>query len=124
MADKILIVDDSVSMRQMESLILKQAGYDVVEAADGEEGLSQLTADIRAVVTDYNMPNMTGVEFIKAIRAGSVNKSVPILMVTTESEQDKKQEGKAAGATGWLTKPFEQEQLVKAIRKIADSVQF
>ncbi|MFP4644407.1 MAG: response regulator [Spirochaetales bacterium] len=124
MADKILVVDDSVSMRQMEKLILKQAGYEVVEASDGEEGLSVLSADVKAVVTDYNMPNMTGVEFIKAIRGGTVNKSVPILMVTTESEQDKKQEGKAAGATGWLTKPFEQDQLVKAIRKIADSVEF
>lgn len=108
----------------MEKLILKQAGYEVVEASDGEEGLSVLSADVKAVVTDYNMPNMTGVEFIKAIRGGTVNKSVPILMVTTESEQDKKQEGKAAGATGWLTKPFEQDQLVKAIRKIADSVEF
>ncbi len=124
MADKILIVDDSVSMRQMEKLILQQAGYEVIEASDGREALSQLSPDVKAVVTDYNMPNMTGVELIKAVREGAVNKSVPILMVTTESEQDKKQEGKTAGATGWLTKPFEQEQLVKAIRKISDSVQF
>lgn len=124
MADKILIVDDSVSMRQMEKLILKQEGYEVIEASDGEEALSQLTADVKAVVTDYNMPKMTGIEFIRAVRGGSVNKSVPILMVTTESEQDKKQEGKAAGATGWLNKPFEQEQLVKAIRKISETVQF
>ncbi len=111
-------------MRQMEKLILKQEGYEVIEASDGEEALSQLTADVKAVVTDYNMPKMTGIEFIRAVRGGSVNKSVPILMVTTESEQDKKQEGKAAGATGWLNKPFEQEQLVKAIRKISETVQF
>ncbi len=124
MADKILIVDDSVSMRQMEKIILTQAGYEVIEASDGEQALSALTPDVKAVVTDYNMPNMTGVEFIKAVRQGNVHKSVPILMVTTESEQDKKQEGKAAGATGWLTKPFEQEQLVNAIRKISESVQF
>lgn len=119
-----LIVDDSVSMRQMETIILKQAGYEVVEASDGREALEQLTADVSVVVTDFNMPNMNGVEFIRAVREGSVNKSVPILMLTTESEDDKKQQGKEAGATAWLTKPFEQDQLLKAIRKIAGSVDF
>lgn len=124
MADTVLVVDDSVSMRQMETIILKQAGYEVIEASDGQEALEKLTSGISVIVTDFNMPNMNGVEFIHAVRQGSVNKSVPILMLTTESEDNKKQQGKAAGATAWLTKPFEQDQLVKAIRKISDTVEF
>ncbi|MFP4509788.1 MAG: response regulator [Spirochaetaceae bacterium] len=124
MADKVLIVDDSVSMRQMETLILKAGGYEVVEAADGKEGIEKLTDDVAVVITDYNMPVMNGIEFIEAVRGGSVNKSVPILIVTTESEAEKKQEGKRAGATGWLTKPFEQDQLLGAIKKVASSGDF
>ncbi|TVQ27711.1 MAG: response regulator [Spirochaetaceae bacterium] len=124
MADKVLIVDDSVSMRQMESLILKAGGYEVVEAANGKEGVARLTDDIKVVITDYNMPEMNGIEFIEAVRGGTVNRSVPILMVTTESEAEKKQEGKRAGATGWLTKPFEQDQLLRAIRKVAAPADF
>ena len=124
MADTVLIVDDSVSMRQMETLILKAGGYQVVEAANGKEGAEKLTEDITVVITDYNMPEMNGIEFIEAVRAGSVNKSVPILIVTTESEAEKKQEGKRAGATGWLTKPFEQDQLLRAIKKVASPSDF
>ncbi len=124
MADTVLIVDDSVSMRQMETLILKAGGYQVVEAANGKEGVEKLTEDITVVITDYNMPEMNGIEFIEAVRAGSVNKSVPILIVTTESEAEKKQEGKRAGATGWLTKPFEQDQLLRAIKKVASPSDF
>lgn len=124
MADKVLIVDDSVSMRQMETLILKAGGYEVVEAADGKEGIEKLTDDVTVVITDYNMPVMNGIEFIEAVRDGSVNKSVPILIVTTESEAGKKQEGKRAGATGWLTKPFEQDQLLRAIKKVASPAEF
>lgn len=124
MADKVLIVDDSVSMRQMETLILKAGGYEVVEAADGKQGIEKLTEDITVVITDYNMPVMNGIEFIEAVRDGSVNKSVPILIVTTESEAEKKQEGKRAGATGWLTKPFEQDQLLRAIKKVASPAEF
>ncbi len=124
MADKVLIVDDSVSMRQMETLILKAGGYEVVEAANGKEGVARLTDDITVVITDYNMPEMNGIEFIEAVRGGTVNRSVPILMVTTESEAEKKQEGKRAGATGWLTKPFEQDQLLRAIRKVAAPADF
>ncbi len=124
LAEKVLIVDDSVSMRQMERMILSQAGYEVVEASDGKDALSKLSADTSAVVTDFNMPNMNGVELVEAIRSGNVNSSVPILILTTESESDKKRQGKEAGATAWLTKPFEQQQLVKAVRKISEKVNF
>ncbi len=124
MAETILIVDDSVSMRQMTSIILKNAGYTVEQAADGEEGLSKVTDDISLIITDYNMPGMNGIELIKKIRAGSTNKAVPILMLTTESEESKKNEGKNAGATGWLTKPFDKEKLLATIRKIMGSVSF
>ncbi len=124
MAETILIVDDSVSMRQMTSIILKNAGYTVEQAADGEEGLSKVTDDISLIITDYNMPGMNGIDLIKKIRAGSTNKAVPILMLTTESEESKKNEGKNAGATGWLTKPFDKEKLLATIRKIMGSVSF
>jgi two-component system chemotaxis response regulator CheY len=123
-AETILIVDDSVSMRQMTSIILKNAGYTVEQAADGEEGLSKVSDDISLVITDYNMPGMNGIELIKKIRAGSTNKAVPILMLTTESEESKKNEGKNAGATGWLTKPFDKEKLLSTIKKIMGSVSF
>ncbi|MCA1753768.1 MAG: response regulator [Spirochaeta sp.] len=124
MAEKILIVDDSVSMRQMTNMILGGAGYEVVQAVDGKDGLAKMSADIKVVITDYNMPNMNGIEFIKAVRSGAVNKSVPILMVTTESEDSKKQEGKNAGATGWITKPFDKDTLLQTIKKVAGSLDF
>lgn len=124
MADKILIVDDSVSMRQMTNMILSGAGYEVVQAVDGQDGVAKMSADIKVVITDYNMPNMNGIEFIKAVRSGAVNKSVPILMVTTESEDAKKQEGKSAGATGWITKPFDKDTLLQTINKVANPLTF
>lgn len=122
MADTILIVDDSKSMRQMTSMILKGAGYAVLEAEDGEEGLEKLSDDLTLIITDYNMPKRNGVDFIKAVRGGSIKPSVPILMLTTESEEQKKMEGKEAGATGWLTKPFDQEQLLAVVKKVAGPV--
>jgi len=124
MADKILIVDDSVSMRQMINMILSGAGYEVVQAVDGKDGVAKMSADIKVIITDYNMPNMNGIEFIKAVRSGTVNKSVPILMVTTESEDGKKQEGKSAGATGWITKPFDKDTLLQTIHKVANPLAF
>lgn len=124
MAEKILIVDDSVSMRQMTSLILKNAGYEVEAASDGQEGLSKVSDEIVLIITDYNMPGLNGIEFIKQVRGGDVNKAVPIIMLTTESEDAKKAEGKAAGATAWLTKPFDKDQLVATIRKVLGSVTF
>lgn len=124
MAEKILIVDDSVSMRQMTSIILKNAGYTVEQAVDGEEGLSKISEDVSLIITDYNMPGMNGIELIRQIRAGSTNKAVPILMLTTESEEAKKTEGREAGATAWLTKPFDKEQLLGVIKKVTGGVSF
>lgn len=121
---KILVVDDSVSMRQMISIILTGAGHEVVEAVDGNDGLTKLSEDLSAVITDYNMPNMGGIEFIRSVRGGNVNKSVPILMLTTESEAAKKAEGREAGATAWITKPFNRDSLLSTIDKITRSVSF
>lgn len=121
---KILVVDDSVSMRQMVRLILSGEGHDIVEAVDGTDGLNKMTDDIGMIITDYNMPNMGGIEFIRSIRAGSVNPSLPILMLTTESEAEKKNEGRAAGATAWITKPFNRDSLIATVSKITRTVEF
>ncbi len=124
MAGRILIVDDSVSMRQMTSIILKGAGYTVIEAVDGNDGLEKLDSTIDLVITDYNMPNKNGIELIHDIRKGNVNKSVPILILTTESEQSKKEQGKQAGATGWVTKPFDKTSLLQVIKKVTTNLEF
>ena len=121
---KILIVDDSVSMRQMISIILSGAGHEVLEAVDGTDGMAKISDDLDAIITDYNMPNMGGIEFIRSVRAGAVNKSVPILMLTTESESSKKAEGREAGATAWITKPFNRDSLLKTLDKITRKVDF
>lgn len=124
MSKKILYIDDSVSMRQMTSLILGGAGYEVVQATNGAEGLGKLSPDIDLVITDFNMPGMNGIEVIRSIREGEVARSVPILMLTTESEAEKKQQGREAGATAWMTKPFDKEGLLATVKKITDSVDF
>lgn len=124
MSRKVLYIDDSVSMRQMTSLILGGAGYEVVQASNGAEGLEKLAPDIDLVITDFNMPGMNGIEVIRSIREGDVAKSVPILMLTTESEAEKKQQGREAGATAWMTKPFDKEGLLATVKKITDSVDF
>ena len=124
MSTKILYIDDSVSMRQMTSLILGGAGYEVVQATNGAEGLGKLSPDIDLVITDFNMPGMNGIEVIRSIREGEVARSVPILMLTTESEAEKRQQGREAGATAWMTKPFDKEGLLATVKKITDSVDF
>ena len=124
MAKKVLILDDSVSMRQMLSMILSSGGYEVVPAENGKEGLEKLSDELAAIITDYNMPGMSGVDFIKEVRNGEVAKNKPIIMVTTESEQQKKDEGRAAGATGWITKPFEKAQLLEVLEKVTGDVEF
>lgn len=124
MGEKIMVVDDSVSMRQMTGIILTQAGYEIVQAVDGNEALEKFDDSIDLLITDYNMPNMNGIELIKSVRNGNVNKAVPILMVTTESEDEKKMEGKEAGATGWITKPFDKDLLLNTIKKITQAVEF
>jgi len=115
----ILAVDDSASMRQMVSFTLKGAGYDVTEAVDGVDALNKAKAQkFDCVVTDVNMPNKDGITLIKDLRALPDYKGIPMLMLTTESGMDKKQAGKAAGATGWIVKPFNPDQLLKTIKKV------
>lgn len=123
MSQTILVVDDSVSMRQMVSFTLKGAGFDVVESADGKEAVEKLNGGAKPhlVITDLNMPNMDGIALIKAIRAMAAFKFTPILMLTTESAEDKKKEGQAAGATGWVVKPFNPEQMLAVIKKVLPS---
>lgn len=119
MAQKILAVDDSMSMRQMVSFTLKGAGYDVIEASDGSEALELAKKQkFDLVISDVNMPVMDGITLIKNLRGLGDYKFVPILMLTTESAGNKKMEGKEAGATGWIVKPFNPEQLLKTIQKV------
>lgn len=117
---KILAVDDSASMRQMVTFTLKNAGFDVTEAKDGQEALDiAKDAEFDVVISDVNMPVMDGITLIKNLRLLPQFKFTPILMLTTESGSDKKMEGKAAGATGWIVKPFNPDQLLAVIGKVA-----
>jgi len=116
---RILTVDDSASMRQMVAFTLRSAGYEVDEAEDGKIALDKArTARFNCVVADVNMPNMDGISLIRELRQLADYKFTPLLMLTTEAGLDKKQEGKAAGATGWIVKPFDPEQLVATIKKV------
>ena len=115
----ILAVDDSASMRQMVSFTLKGAGYNVVEAVDGVDALNKAKGQtFDCIVTDVNMPGKDGITLIKELRALPNYKFTPMLMLTTESGMDKKQQGKEAGATGWIVKPFNPDQLLKTINKV------
>jgi len=119
MGKTILAVDDSKTMREMVVFTLKQAGYNALEAEDGKAGLGVMAANqVHGIITDLNMPNMNGIEFIKALRADPKFKFLPILMLTTESDDTKKQEGRAAGATGWIVKPFSPEKLIEVVKKV------
>ena len=111
--------DDAPSMRQRVSYTLGEAGFEVLQGGNGQEGLGQLDkARVQLIVTDLNMPVMDGIKFIREVRARAANKFTPILMLTTESQDSKKQEGKAAGATGWLVKPFDPQQLLQVVKKV------
>lgn len=115
----ILAVDDSSSMRQMVSFTLKGAGHNVVEAVDGKDALTKAKSQkFDLVITDVNMPVMDGITFIKNLRGDPNYKFTPMLMLTTESSTDKKSEGKAAGATGWIVKPFNPDQLLNTVKKV------
>ncbi|MDH5446342.1 MAG: response regulator [Gammaproteobacteria bacterium] len=115
----ILAVDDSASMRQMVTFTLKGAGHDVVEACDGKEALDKAKGQqFDLVISDVNMPVMDGITLIKELRALSEYKFTPLLMLTTESGDDKKAQGKTAGATGWIVKPFNPDQLLATIKKV------
>jgi two-component system chemotaxis response regulator CheY len=119
MAKTILTVDDSGSLRQMLSFSLKEAGYGVIEAVNGQDGLDkakQQTVDL--VLTDQNMPVMDGLSLIKALRALKNYQNVPILMLTTETGAEIKAQGKAAGANGWLVKPFDPARLTEVVKKL------
>ena len=121
MAKTILAVDDSTSIRQMVVFTLKSAGYTVIEAADGVEGLAKANAHAHAinlVLTDQNMPNMDGLTLIKTLRGLPQFVATPILMLTTESSDAMKTQGKAAGATGWLVKPFDPHKLLEVVKKV------
>jgi two-component system, chemotaxis family, chemotaxis protein CheY len=119
MSKVILTVDDSASIRQVVSLTLKGAGYEAVEAVDGKDAIGKLNnGPIHMVITDLNMPNLDGIGLIKWIRASGKHRFIPVVMLTTESQETKKQEGRAAGATGWIVKPFKPEQLVAVIKKV------
>ena len=119
MAKKILTVDDSASIRQMVTFTLNSAGYDVIEAADGQEGLEMAQEKVvDLVLTDQNMPRMDGLTLIKNLRAMAPYSKVPILMLTTESGDAIKAQGKAAGATGWLVKPFDPQKLLEVVKKV------
>jgi len=119
MSKRIMTVDDSASIRQMVSFTLKEAGYEAVEAVDGKDALAKLNGTpIHMIITDLNMPNLDGIGLIKGVRANPSYKFIPIVMLTTESQDSKKQEGKQAGATGWIVKPFKPEQLLAVIKKV------
>jgi two-component system chemotaxis response regulator CheY len=115
----IMTVDDSASLRQMVSLVLRGAGYEVIEAVDGADALSKMNGqDLNLFLSDINMPNMDGLEFTRQVRAMPEFKFVPIVLLTTESHPEKKQEGKAAGATAWIVKPFNPDQLLAIVKKV------
>jgi two-component system chemotaxis response regulator CheY len=119
MAKTIMVVDDSASIRQMVNFTIKNAGYEVIEAVDGRDALNKISgSQVHMVVTDLNMPNLDGIGLIKGVRASPSHKFIPIILLTTESQESKKMEGKQAGATGWIVKPFKPEQLIGVIKKV------
>ncbi|HYD29461.1 MAG TPA: response regulator [Azospirillaceae bacterium] len=119
MAKRVLTVDDSRTIREMVAFTLRGAGYEVAEASDGPSGLNLLkTTKFDCIISDINMPGMDGIAFTKAVRATPNHRSAPVLLLTTESDPEKKTLGKQAGATGWLTKPFNPDKLIETVRKV------
>jgi two-component system chemotaxis response regulator CheY len=120
MAKRILTIDDSKTIRDMLMLTLSDAGFDVVQAVDGQDGLDVLGDDrVDVIITDINMPRMDGYEVIRQLRKNSVHKATPILVLTTECDVDKRNLARDAGATGWMVKPFDPERLIATVRKVA-----
>jgi two-component system, chemotaxis family, chemotaxis protein CheY len=114
-----LVVDDSVTIRQVVSFTLKQAGFGVVAAVDGQDALERLDSHrVDLIITDLNMPRLDGIALIRRLRARPASKFTPVLMLTTESQESKRQEGRAAGATGWIVKPFHPDRLLQVIAKV------
>lgn len=119
MTKRILIADDSGSIREMLAFVLTQAGYEVLSAQDGKEALDKAPAfGPHLIITDLNMPNLNGIELVKNLRGMASFRFTPILVLTTEGQDEKKQAGKAAGATGWLVKPFKPEKLLAVVGKV------
>ncbi len=119
MSKLIMVVDDSASLRQVVGIALKGAGYDVLEACDGKDALAKLTGQkINLIISDVNMPNMDGITLVKEIKQLAQYKFTPIMMLTTESQDTKKQEGKSAGAKAWVVKPFQPPVLLDAVSKL------
>ena len=118
---RILVVDDSTTMRQMVSFTLQDAGHEVTEAADGIAALAEAKGrKFDLVITDVNMPGMNGIDLVKSLRALADFKFTPILVLTTEAGQDVKAKGREVGATGWIVKPFSPEVLIQTLRKVLD----
>ncbi|MFQ1595533.1 response regulator [Aeromonas veronii] len=119
MGKTILIVDDSATIRQVVGMTLKGAGYEVMEASDGKDALNKLDGKkINLIISDVNMPNMDGITFVKEAKKLANYKFTPVIMLTTESQDNKKQEGQAAGAKAWVVKPFQPEQMLAAVAKL------
>ncbi len=119
MTKSIMIVDDSASLRQVVSIALKSAGYEVVEAVDGKDALTKLDGrKLHLIISDVNMPNMDGISFVKAAKELPAYKFTPIIMLTTEAGENKKQEGQTAGAKAWVVKPFQPAQMLTAVSKL------
>jgi two-component system chemotaxis response regulator CheY len=118
MAKVILTVDDSASIRQMVKFTLGDAGYTVIEAVDGQDALAKIGPGVNLVITDLNMPRLDGIGLIRTVRANPASRFLPIIMLTTETHETRKQEGKAAGATGWIVKPFQGAQLLAVVKKV------
>ncbi|WDL81686.1 response regulator [Aeromonas bestiarum] len=119
MAKTVLIVDDSATIRQVVGMTLKGAGYEVMEACDGKDALRKLDGKkINLIISDVNMPNMDGISFVKEAKKLASYKFTPVIMLTTESQDCKKQEGQAAGAKAWVVKPFQPDQMLAAVAKL------
>ncbi|MBV1776913.1 response regulator [Burkholderiaceae bacterium DAT-1] len=115
----ILVVDDSSSLRQVVNIALSGAGYEVVEASDGKDALTKLDGrKFHLVISDVNMPNMDGITFVKNMKQNPTYKFTPVIMLTTEGDESKKQEGQAAGAKAWVLKPFQPAQMLAAVSKL------
>lgn len=119
MAKTIMVVDDSASIRQVVGIALRQAGYDVIEGNDGADALLKLTGQkVNLIISDVNMPNMDGISFVRELKTRAAYKFTPVMMLTTESQQEKKAQGQAAGARAWMVKPFKPEALLAAVQKL------
>lgn len=119
MAKTILIVDDSISLRQVVSMTLKGAGYDVIEACDGKDALNKLTGQkVHLIISDVNMPIMDGITFVREVKKHANYKFTPVIMLTTEATEEKKRMGQEAGAKAWVVKPFQPQQMLSAVSKL------